>query len=37
VGEVLEAIREAQATGKVGTREEALAFAKELLNRIPDD
>jgi tRNA nucleotidyltransferase/poly(A) polymerase len=28
VGEILEAIREAQATGKVGTREEALAFAR---------
>lgn len=31
VGEVLEAIREAQATGKVGTREEALTFAQEWL------
>jgi hypothetical protein len=29
VGELLEAIREAQATGKVGTRAEALAFARE--------
>jgi poly(A) polymerase len=28
VGEILEAIREAQATGKVGTRKEALAFAQ---------
>jgi tRNA nucleotidyltransferase/poly(A) polymerase len=28
VGELLEAIREAQATGKVSTREEALAFAR---------
>jgi hypothetical protein len=29
VGEILEAIREAQATGKVETREEALSFARE--------
>jgi len=28
VGDILEAIREAQATGKVSTREEALAFAR---------
>ncbi len=35
VGEVLEAIREAQATGKVGTREEALAFARDWLAK-PD-
>lgn len=28
VGEVLEAIREAQATGKISTREEALTFAR---------
>lgn len=32
VGDVLEAIREAQATGKVSTREEALAFAKNWLD-----
>jgi tRNA nucleotidyltransferase/poly(A) polymerase len=31
VGEILEAIREAQATGKVHTREEALAFVREWL------
>ena len=31
VGEILEAIREAQATGKVGTREEALAYAHDWL------
>jgi tRNA nucleotidyltransferase/poly(A) polymerase len=31
VGVVLEAIREAQATGKVNTRDEALAFAREWL------
>ena len=31
VGELLEVIREAQATGKVNTREEALAFAREWL------
>lgn len=29
VGELLEAIREAQATGKVSTREEALAYARD--------
>jgi len=31
VGEVLEVIREAQATGKISTREEALSFAKDWL------
>jgi len=31
VGEVLEAIREGQATGKVSTREEAIAFGKKWL------
>jgi hypothetical protein len=31
VGEVLEAIREAQATGKVETREGALIFARDWL------
>jgi len=31
VGKVLEAIREAQATGKVGTREDALTFASDWL------
>ena len=31
IGQVLEAIREAQATGKVSTREEALAFGHEWL------
>ena len=31
VGEVLEAIREAQATGKINTREEALDFARNWL------
>ncbi len=36
VGEVLEAIREGQATGKVSTREEAIAFGKKWLedNRV---
>ena len=29
VGELLEAIREAQATGKVNTREEVLVFARD--------
>ncbi len=33
VGEVLEAIREAQATGRVATPEEALDFAKDWLSR----
>jgi tRNA nucleotidyltransferase/poly(A) polymerase len=32
VGELLEAIREAQATGKISIREEALTFAREQLN-----
>jgi hypothetical protein len=31
VGDVLEAIRESQATGKVETREEALAFVRDWL------
>ncbi len=31
IGQVLEAIREAQATGKVSTREEALAYGREWL------
>ena len=31
IGQLLEAIREAQATGKVLTREEALAFGREWL------
>jgi len=33
VGEILEAIREAQATGKVNTREEALSFAQDWLDQ----
>ena len=33
VGEILEAIREAQATGKVNSREDALAFAREWFAR----
>jgi hypothetical protein len=37
VGEVLEAIREAQATGKIGTREEALSFAKDWLFQDNDE
>ena len=36
VGEILEAIREAQATGKVNTRDEALSFAKDWLNQNND-
>jgi poly(A) polymerase len=33
VGELLEAIREAQAAGEIATREEALALAKNLLDK----
>jgi hypothetical protein len=33
VGQLLEAIREAQATGKVETREQALDFAREYLKK----
>jgi len=32
VGQLLEAIREGQATGKISTRDEAFAFAREWLN-----
>jgi tRNA nucleotidyltransferase/poly(A) polymerase len=35
VGELLEAVREAQATGKVSTREQALALAHELVQKTP--
>jgi len=35
VGDVLEAIREGQATGKVSTREEAVAFGKKWLEENP--
>ncbi|HSQ39530.1 MAG TPA: HDIG domain-containing protein, partial [Anaerolineales bacterium] len=34
IGQLLEAIREGQATGKVSTREEAVAFAREEMNRL---
>jgi hypothetical protein len=37
VGEILEVIREAQATGKVNTREEALNFAKDWLIQNNDE
>ena len=37
VGEILEAIREAQATGKVSTHEEALSFAKGWLLQDNDE
>ena len=37
VGKVLEAIREAQATGKVSTREEALSFVKDWLIQDNDE
>ncbi|MBK9927850.1 MAG: HD domain-containing protein [Anaerolineales bacterium] len=33
VGQLLEAIREGQATGKVSTREEAIAYAREEMNK----
>ena len=33
IGRILEAIREAQASGEVTTREEALALAKQVLHR----
>jgi len=36
VGDVLEAIREAQATGRVNTREEALSFARDWLSQNND-
>ena len=35
VGKVLEVVREAQATGKVGTREEALIYASDWLKENP--
>lgn len=35
VGEILEAVREAQAAGEINTREEALAFVREYMNRLP--
>jgi cytidyltransferase-like protein len=35
VGEVLEVIREGQATGKISTREEAIAFGKKWLEENP--
>ena len=34
VGQLLEAIREGQATGRIGTREEAFAFAREQLKEM---
>jgi poly(A) polymerase len=34
LGQLLEAIREGQATGKISTREEAVAFAREEMNRL---
>jgi hypothetical protein len=33
LGELLEAVREAQAAGEVGTKEEALALAERLLTQ----
>ena len=37
VGQLLEAIREGQATGKISTREEAISFARDELTRINDE
>jgi len=34
VGQLLESIREGQATGKIATREEAIAFAREEMNKL---
>ena len=34
IGQLLEAIREGQATGKISTREEAIAFAREEANKL---
>jgi len=36
IGEILEAIREAQATGKVNTRDEALSFGREWIKEHAD-
>jgi len=33
LGDVLEAVREAQMTGQIATREEALALAQRLINQ----
>lgn len=33
IGQLLESIREAQATGKISTREEALDFAREEMKK----
>jgi hypothetical protein len=37
VGELLEAIREAQAEGEVKTREDALAFARKITTEGTED
>jgi hypothetical protein len=37
VGRLLEALREAQAAGEVTTKEEALAWATNLLAQHPDE
>jgi hypothetical protein len=36
IGELLEAVREAQASGELTTREEALSYIKRLLTSSPD-
>jgi len=36
IGEFLEAVREAQASGEVATREEALSYIDRLLTSPPD-
>ena len=37
VGQLLEAIREGQATGKVSTREEAIEYARNEMNRVENE
>ncbi len=34
IGQLLEAIREAQATGRISTRDEAISFARDERTRI---
>lgn len=36
IGELLEAVREAQASGELTTREEALSYIKRLITSPPD-
>ena len=34
IGQLLEAIREGQATGKISTREDAMVFARDEMSRL---